>query len=304
MILIPYQIEAEMLAAMCDAGVAPAGNECLVADGKLHRFRVEGDKRGTKNGWFVLFADENPVGVFGTWRTGEKHVWRANNWRSLSPSERAQQRTRIAEAKAQDEAERTKLRAMAATRAALLWAKTIPVADGHPYVARKRIEPMGARQQGSRLVLPVRRLSDGALMSLQFIDENGQKRLLKHGAKRGHAIPVHIPAQPSRVLICEGWATGCTLSTQSPGDLVLAAIDAGNLEPVALAARKRWPDLPLVVACDNDRKAPGRNPGMRAGRSAAIAAGGKVIWPEFPEGAPLTLSDFNDLVNYSRGGGV
>jgi len=31
-----------------------------VADGRIHRFRVEGDKAGSRNGWCVLYADLSP----------------------------------------------------------------------------------------------------------------------------------------------------------------------------------------------------------------------------------------------------
>ena len=54
--------------------------------------------------------------------------------------------------------------------------------------------------------------------------------------------------EPSRLIICEGWATGCTLAEDKSDALVLAAIDAGNLKPVAIAARCRWPLEELVIA--------------------------------------------------------
>ena len=34
----------------------------MTARGKPHRFRVEGDKAGTRNGGYVLFADGIPAG--------------------------------------------------------------------------------------------------------------------------------------------------------------------------------------------------------------------------------------------------
>lgn len=293
--------ELAMLAAMREAELAPAEGATLVADGDMHRYRVEGDKPGSKNGWYVLHGERNPVGVFGSWRIGAKHIWHANGWQSLSQAEKAGQRARIATANARAAAGRANHHAKAANRAARLWAASVPANGAHPYITRKRIEPIGARQQGDRLVLPIRRLSDWSLMSLQFIDERGGKRMLSGGAKRGHAIPVHMPEQPNRLTVCEGWATGCTLAAMSPGDLMLAAINAGNLKSVCIEARNRWPDLPLVVACDNDRKTKG-NPGISAGKAAAIAGGGKIVWPEFPSEAPVELSDFNDLMAYRQGG--
>jgi putative DNA primase/helicase len=46
----------------------------ILADNKIHRFKVPGDKPGSKNGWYVLFTDNGlpVVGICGNWKTGEK----------------------------------------------------------------------------------------------------------------------------------------------------------------------------------------------------------------------------------------
>lgn len=175
----------------------------------------------------------------------------------------------------------------AADRARRLWARTLPADPAHPYLARKRIQARTARRMGESLVLPVMDL-DGRIHSLQFIDAAGGKKLLTGGRMAGNLIPVagRMPGA-SRVLICEGWATGCTLADIEPDALVLAAIAAGNLRAVAVEARRRWRDAEIVVCCDRDPA------GIRYGRAAAIAAGALVAAPEFPEGAEGT--DYNDL---------
>ena len=96
------------------------------------------------------------------------------------------------------------------------------------------------------------------------------------------------------IVIAEGSATASTVATQFPGACVLAAIDAGNLEPVARAVRSRYPAVQIVVAADDDRLTPG-NPGLTKAREAAAAVGGKLVRPVWPEGAPDDLTDFNDL---------
>nr|VFJ67451.1 MAG: putative DNA primase/helicase [Candidatus Kentron sp. FM]VFJ69182.1 MAG: putative DNA primase/helicase [Candidatus Kentron sp. FM]VFK17966.1 MAG: putative DNA primase/helicase [Candidatus Kentron sp. FM] len=104
------------------------------------------------------------------------------------------------------------------------------------------------------------------------------------------------------MIICEGWATGCTLAEDEPEALVLAAIDAGNLKAVAMEARHHWPSVERVIAGDDDRQTPG-NPGATKARAAAIASGAVLAFPQWPEGAPDTLTDFNDLVQWARGAG-
>jgi putative DNA primase/helicase len=75
---------------------------------------------------------------------------------------------------------------------------------------------------------------------------------------------------------------------------VLVAFNAGNLIPVALTARKRWPDAELIIAGDDDRGKEG-NPGATKARQAAIAASALVTLPQWPDDAPKHLTDFNDL---------
>jgi putative DNA primase/helicase len=85
---------------------------------------------------------------------------------------------------------------------------------------------------------------------------------------------------PALLLICEGWATGATLHEES-GHPVLCAMNAGNLLPVAKAARAAWPGADLLICADNDRKTEG-NPGLTAATAAAKATGARLAVPEFP----------------------
>jgi len=121
----------------------------------------------------------------------------------------------------------------------------------------------------------------GRLTNLQFIVTDGRKRLLSGGRKRGCFIPVAGDMEnPARVIICEGWATGCTLTEDEPAVLVLAAIDAGNLGPVALAVCRHWPSAGLVIAGDDDRLTAG-NPGATKAKAAAIASGALLALPQW-----------------------
>jgi putative DNA primase/helicase len=74
----------------------------------------------------------------------------------------------------------------------------------------------------------------------------------------------------------------------NPDALVLSAIDAGNLHPVATEARRGWPDKELVICADADPI------GEAKARHAAIAAGALVAVPEFPAG--MEGSDWNDYI--------
>ena len=283
--------------AMRSAGLVPPG---AIEPGELHRFPGAGKRPGNRAGWCKLFSDLRG-GCYGDWSTGLTGTWQARRERPFSPAERAAFARQAAEAREAAAAELIAKHAEAANRAALIWDKAQAAPAGHPYLIAKRVQPHGARIHGDALVLPVAAFT-GELVSLQFIGPDGTKRLLAGGQKRECFIPVAGDmACPQRVVLAEGWATGATLAEDEPGALVLAAIDAGNLEPVALAARNRWPSAVLVIAGDDDRQTAG-NPGATKARAAAIAAGALLALPQWPEGAPASLTDFNDLAAWLAGG--
>lgn len=282
----------EILAAMARDGVAPHDPEALHADGRLNRYRVDGDRPGTRNGWAVIHLDGIPAGAFGSWRHGVSSTWCARSREDMSAADRAALLQRMHEARRQrDEATRQR-QARAAERARREWREGAPAHPGFPYLVAKSVRPHHARQQGERLLLPVIDPTDASITSVQTIDPAGDKLLLPGGRKRGCCIPVAL-GDGGPTLICEGWATGATLAEADPTARVLAAIDAGNLEPVAVAVRQRWPDADLVICADADEV------GIAKARAAAVAAGARLAVPEFPEGAEG--SDFNDLAALAGG---
>lgn len=293
----------DALSNFCDAirasGLEPPD---AIEPGRLHRFPGSGKRPSNRAGWCLLF-DDGRGGCFGDWSTGITETWQAKRDKPFSRAERAAFARRVEKAKRQAETERYARQADAAKRAAAIWNAATPAPGSHLYLIRKRIQPHGARIHKGALTLPVVDFT-GKLTSLQFIAANGGKLLLSGGRKRGCFIPVAGDmTNPSRVIICEGWATGCTLAEDEPTALVLAAIDAGNLEPVALAARRRWPSAELVIAGDDDRLTAG-NPGASKAKAAAIASGALLALPQWPEDVPEHLTDFNDLAVWLAGGGV
>ncbi|HCB12131.1 MAG TPA: hypothetical protein DEP36_00970, partial [Gammaproteobacteria bacterium] len=71
------ELAAAALDALRASGLAPhdAGKDAPVFDGQLHRYRVEGDKAGSKNAYYVLHLDGRAAGVFGSWKSGLRSTW-------------------------------------------------------------------------------------------------------------------------------------------------------------------------------------------------------------------------------------
>lgn len=280
-------------AAMRDAGITPP--DVIEADGQLHRFHQEGDKAASRNCFYVLYLDGRPAGMFGNWKTGLRSTWAADGKR-MSDTERETFSRLIEAARLKAQAERRAEHEARAIEARSEWAAAAPADPAHPYLIRKGVKPHNLRQRGVLLLVP---LFDtfGLLWNVQRIGADGGKRF-KPGRAGGLFSPIGDLSNPAIILICEGWATGATLH-EGTGHPVLCAMNAGNLLPVATAARSAWAGAELVICADNDRFTDG-NPGVTYATAAAKAAGAKLIVPEFPEGVPG--SDFNDLAMLRRKG--
>lgn len=259
-------------------------DDTLIADGVLHRARHSDDKPGRLNISYLVHADGNPSWYFEYFPSGIKKTGSLSGERKrLSLSERRQ----IAEEQKRRQDERRALQKQTAERAAGIWKAARPVfsAAEHPYLQRKGVKPLGVRiSRNGRLIVPLY-TEARKLMNLQFIDANGNKRFLSGGKKKACFSVIGQSTGSSRLLVCEGWATGASLHEEL-GVFVMVAMDAGNLESVAEAARRLFPDAEIIIAGDNDESGVGQS----AARKAALAVGGKVLIP------PQTGLDWNDVL--------
>ncbi|MGR0114151.1 AAA family ATPase [Ralstonia pseudosolanacearum] len=282
--------EQQFAAAMAGHGLHHGE---IVADGKLHRFDGPDEKRGKRSAWYVLHGDGLPAGSFGDWRTGLSQTWCAKSDHTMTAAERQAHRQRIELAKAEAAAERAKVAEEAAVKCGELWNIAANVDGGHAYVERKGIKPAGAKQLRDALLIPLRD-AGGELRSLQFIKPNGFKHFKTNGTVAGcYCALGGKPGPDMPLLICEGWATACSLheATCYP---VAAAMNAGNLLAVAQALRAKLPDVPMIVCADDDSETPG-NPGLTKAREVAQAIGALLAVPDFGPERPGGATDFNDL---------
>lgn len=271
--------------AIQSAGLIPPDD--IAPDGKLRRFASKG-KRGDDSGWYVFYGDGIPAGSFGDWRTGLSQSWRANIERTLSPQEEAAHKARIEATRRQREADDILRNANARKLSVQIWNAAQPVTD-HPYLTCKGVKAYGLRVAEGRLIVPMR--DGGEIHSLQTIGPDGDKLFQSGGRVKGC---YHSIGKPDGVLcICEGYATGATIH-EATGHAVAVAFNAGNLEPVALALREKFPALKLIVCADDDSETAG-NPGLSKATAAAKAVGAFLAVPDFRSDRPAKASDFNDM---------
>lgn len=260
-----------------------------IADGKFHRFHIPGDRPGSRNGWYVLHLDGIASGCFGSWKLGATHKWSSRM--PANPVEAQLIARRIQQARRQREAELHQRQQTAIEHARDLLSDASPADPYHPYLFAKGCHSHGLRQRGDLLL--VQMYYNGHLVNLQRIAPNGFKWFLFGGRVKGCYALIGYPKPGQPLYICEGWATGATLYEQT-GHAVACAMSANNLFAVGEHLRQRYPNIELIFAGDDDRQTEG-NPGRTAATKAAAALGCKLMFPDWPDGAPLELSDFNDL---------
>ena len=273
-------VRGTMLDAMRGAGLVPLKALDLQDDGKVHRFRIEGDKAGSSNGWYVLHSHPVQAGAFGSWKTGETHTWREATSKPPTAAERAALQRHMQAMQQARAAEQEQVRQAARERAEKLWRIARPAHNSHPYLQRKKVQAIGLRQLRECLLVPLRD-SLGVLQSLQFIGPDGTKRFLTGGRMVGCYFGIGVPVDS--LILCEGYATAASVH-QATGRACAVAFNCGNLMAVARALRLKFPRMGIIVAADNDFATPG-NPGLAKATEAARAVRGFVVLPRFKGGA-------------------
>ena len=293
--MTPTPIEAFRSAIVTAGLTAP---DAIEADGKLHRFSSNG-KHGDDAGWYVLHGDAMAAGIFGDWRTGLSETWKADTGRKLTQQEAAAHRARLDALRRERDAAEQLGHEQAATKAAAIWQAAQPATADHGYLSRKGIQPHGTKVgSDGRLLVPMRDTA-GKLWNLERItaekptDGSADKKGLYLGRRTGCYYAIGRPQGAAVLCIAEGFATGASIH-EATGLPVAIAFNAGNLEPVAKALRKKFPDLPMVICADDDWKTEG-NPGRTKGEAAALAVGGVMVFPVFQGDRPEKATDFNDL---------
>lgn len=279
------------------------GRPDIEADGQIQRFDLPEDRAGSKNGWYVFFADDNPcpAGCFGSWKHGQMGTWSAKAKYELSAAEVAEQDRRIAEVKAARKAAQEQAGLKAAER---LWSMytRLPDAtpDNTPYLERKQVGSFGGvKSLRGTLCVPLLD-REGRFAGLQFIPaKEGEKKKFGKDVSPTDRFNV-LQGDNATVYICEGYATGASIH-MATGHTVVLAFTANNL----LAVGKQIRDLPafqgssFILAADDDRWArrpDGQlwNAGLENARAASAALGIPIVSPVFRD-LSSRPTDFNDL---------
>lgn len=250
-------------------------------------------ERDTRDVWRSFKA--GTVSIGSLFYLAKQHGWTDSSpVKNPSKAElKAIRQQRLIEA-AKAQAEREAAHQKGKIKAEQQWRIARPVTVDHWYLKAKQVMPHGIRAQGEVLCIPMMD-ETGALWNIQKIDSLRGKRFLSGARVSGLFHVIGVPTDT--LLICEGYATGATAHEYS-GHQTYVAFNAGNLMAVARIVRQQNPGKRITLCADDDRHLP-NNPGLTKAKAAALAIGGCIAVPEFPDGVSGT--DFNDLHVYRRG---
>ena len=269
-------VEAQVLDFMRANGCEPDDLTHLELDGQIHRYRVRGDKHSSKNGAYCIFTDNWPAGFIQDWKLGSPIKWRferehldkeGKDWFN---DERYKEACRLSEEHQKKlKAELEAKQKQASIEAAKLW-DSLPAQEDFdfPYLNAKHISALGLRlwennipygnPHNDELVVPLFNINLD-IQSLQFIDKDGKKRFYTGAPAKGAFFHIGLDGNfigdlppDSPILLCEGFATAATIFYVT-GHITVAAMTAGNLLPVALALKEKFPKRKIIILADNDR---------------------------------------------------
>lgn len=297
------EIEQQVLSYMAELGVSPASYERLELDGTLHRYDIEGDKRGSINGAYLIHTDGIPAGFVQDWKRGVKTTWKYND-SNLTEEQReyfnSDEYKEKAEAeKKRREEERRRIQESAADTAEARFTLLNEAPENHPYLIAKKIYPYGVRQESDgSLVVPLRNI-DGRVRSVQYIFPNGDKRFYLNAPVEGLFWSIGLdtlkPETEGVILLGEGYATMAKVYelTEFP---CVACISCHFMITIAKVLRERYPKCKIYVTADNDKATELRrdfNPGIQAAKGLiSRELADYMIVPEFE--SPKDGTDWDD----------
>lgn len=280
-------------------------------------------------GRVYLFKDQNG-GIAFNWQSGERALFFKKGGNSFDPAWRNMMQARMKEAYRVTHEDLVRRRELAAQKAAkildavydwmlenavgdlLVCAKYVPLKHlkmkGHELFCSATFlrDLLGYMPHGSKgrelsgivLVLPVRHVKTGKTVSLQFIDDSGNKSMLPGGAIKCNALFDLKPEDfisHNVVGVAEGWATARSVEKMRHIPC-FAALSCGNLKAVATTIYRCYPWLEVQIYGDKGN-------GESDAIEAANAVGGDCFIPNFDDITPEQLqkhgithpTDWNDF---------
>lgn len=298
---------------MLDDALSQMREYGLVVDqpeiGRLKRCYVEGDRQGSRNGWYTLFETRTEsgrtviAGAYGTWKRPDdvQKIWLKGQ--GLTKEERKQIQDKIRQQKKLAEKARARLAARAANKARYVWYKLAELGQSD-YLKQKGVKPHRIRfGRNGAIAIPLYTI-DEDFRGLQWIfpahdKEPSAKVFWPEGVEvTGHSFLIGTIERGKPIYFAEGYATAASIHEVLDVPVVVT-FNSGNLPQVAKVYHERFRDSPFVFCADDDWQSTDSsgkpyNAGLKAAKEAADSTHGYVVKPRFSARQAGDV-DFNDL---------
>ena len=264
---------------------------------RMNQVNVELPDKAIESTGFTRWGHNNrywllPVGdgyVFGDWAQDSREFVFPDAKNEISPARKLEIHKVIQEEKERRQREIQQEQDRVSVVAKTVFEKADVAHAEHPYLARKQVLPHCAKLlvDTNTLLVPLYDV-DGRLWSVQYIKDDGTKRFMAGGRKKGCFCPIGMLTDI--VYLCEGFATAASIF-QATGKYTVAAMDAGNLMSVASELVGKYPNAKIVIAADNDWEK-SDNTGVKYATEVAQRYGLTICVPKINVSG---ASDFNDV---------
>jgi phage/plasmid primase-like uncharacterized protein len=259
----------------------------LIADGRIHRYSTKGMK--SKDEWYCIYPLESGVyfALYGSWRSSLEFKYEYRSWEG---GEELYYKGQVTE-RIEKFLEESREFILNRKELALAQWEEAQLCLEHPYLNRKRVSSHGlkvAPYNGKEYLLIPILDEKGEFLSIQYIDNSGEKRFYSGIPVQFGRYYLGTPKKASRILVVEGYATGASIY-EATGESVAVAFSAMNCVKVGHELQQKYPDKEIVLCQDLGK----------AGEECATKwrgfSIGKVIKPNFLDKGEGKDKDFNDL---------
>ena len=295
---LTHQVQADFEGFMRDNGLEP--KQPLADIGQLGRGKIASGGK-MKDAWYILWVnDGRPFGWIGDYTiSSEEPIAKWNPTKGEFSKITKEQMAAIEAERERYAQEKAEQQDMSAKRAQAIWERSEAISS-HPYLERKGVESFGIKQdRDGRIVMPLWGMHDGKLrlQSVQFINDDGDKMLLKGGKAKGgfHILGGRdLLNNAETIAYCEGYATAASYH-KDYNQPTIVAVSAGNLIEVAKTIYPQFPDKHHKFIADFDDSKTGEVEAVRAANYIKEEGGSvEVVKPE-------ELGDYNDAKNALEG---
>lgn len=249
-------------------------------------------KPNGRDGWAIYFeytADDDTIGicVFGSWHgEPDQFIWASKHETAMTGRELKEYHDRIAAARAEQEVLKYKRQEIAKEECAGIFKGLQPI-SGNDYTRKKGFKPVQGYDRNGVIVVPI--YHNDELCSLQYISPDGSKKFHTGGRIKGGYLKLE-GTDRSKLFICEGWSTGCSI-LEATNCTVYVAFNAGNLYEVCQHVKNTESGY-ICIAADDDYETE-KNTGLDAAQNCADVFGFDIKAPVFTSEKRGT--DFNDM---------